>query len=145
MPRNVYSEIYLHITWRTKDNMPMIDGAIENELFKFIKNRCIETPGVYFFTIGGTADHVHLCVSVPPTLLISDWIGELKGASAHHVNHHVQDKALQWQAGYGVVSFGKNNLQFVKEYIEHQKEHHGGGKVHDRLERIEAVEAAGDG
>lgn len=141
MPRNVYAEIYLHITWRTKDSIPMIDGAVESELFKFIKKRCIETEGVYFHSIGGIADHVHLCVSIPPTLLISDWIGELKGASAHHVNHHVKEKGLQWQAGYGVVSFGKNNLEFVKEYIEHQKEHHAAKKIHDRLERIETSES----
>jgi putative transposase len=79
-----------------------------------------------------------LAVSLPPTVLISDWIGELKGASSHYINHQVRDKALQWQAGYGVVSFGKNNLDFVKKYLENQKEHHAKGKIHDRLERIEA-------
>lgn len=137
MSRNIYSEIYLHIVWRTKDSMPLITDNIENELYTFIKNRCTDTPGAFIYGIGGTPDHVHVCVAVPPTLLISNWIGEMKGASSHHINKKFQKKLIQWQTGYGVVSFGKNNLDFLKEYIKGQKEHHSSGKTHDRLERIE--------
>lgn len=44
--------------------------------------------------------HVHLAVSVPPALTISEWIGELKGASAHYVNHEVaRRRVLEWQSG----------------------------------------------
>ena len=46
MSRNVYSEIFLHIVWRTKDSMPLIAENIENELYAFIRNRCSDTPGV---------------------------------------------------------------------------------------------------
>ena len=118
----------------------MIKNEIETSLYNYIKHRCASTQGVYCHAIGGTRDHIHLCVSVPPTLLIADWVGELKGASSHHINHNVRPKSLQWQAGYGVVSFGKNNLRFVKEYIENQKAHHSSGKTHDRLEIIESPE-----
>jgi len=138
MPRNVYSEIFLHIVWRTKDSLPLLSELIENEVHKFIKHRCAETPGVFCHAVNGTKDHLHLCVSVPPTLLIADWIGELKGASSHYINQKISAKSLQWQAGYGVVSFGKNNLSFVKEYIKNQKVHHAEGKTYERLERIEA-------
>ena len=137
MPKNVYSEIFLHVVWRTKESLPMIASVIEKELYKYLRGRCAKTPGVFCHALGGTADHVHACISIPPNLLISDFIGELKGASSHHINHKVQPKSLQWQTGYGVVSFGKNNLDFVNEYIEGQKEHHSPGNTHDRLERIE--------
>lgn len=140
MPGKVYSEIYLHIVWRTKDSFPMITDEIQPRLYKYIKHRCAQTKGVFCHAIGGTADHIHLCVFVPPSLLISDWIGEIKGGSSHFINHEVRPKSLQWQAGYGVVSFGKNNLDFVKEYIQGQKEHHSSGKTHDRLERIAALD-----
>ena len=42
-----------------------------------------------------------------------------------------------WQRGYGVVSFGKNNLTWVLDYIADQKEHHARGTIYDRLERTE--------
>ena len=66
------------------------------------------------------------------------WIGELKGGTAHDVNQQVgkRQKVLQWQAGYGIVSFGTNDLEWVVEYIRNQREHHARGTVHDRLERI---------
>lgn len=49
---------------------------------------------------------------------------------------------LQWQAGYGVVSFGTKDLEWVKAYVRNQKEHHARGTVQERLERILSDESA---
>jgi putative transposase len=51
-----------------------------------------------------------------------------------------RQKVLQWQAGYGVVSFGTGDLEWVRRYISNQREHHRRGSVHDRLERITQYE-----
>ena len=84
----------------------------------------------------GTETHVHIAVTIPPTLLISDWIGKLKGASSHYVNHELANrKVLDWQTGYGVVSFGTKDLEWVVNYIRDQKEHHEKGTTVERLER----------
>jgi hypothetical protein len=48
---------------------------------------------------------------------------------------------LEWQTGYGVVSFGMRDLDWVVEYVRNQREHHARGAVHDRLERITEVES----
>jgi hypothetical protein len=69
-----------------------------------------------------------------------DFIGRLKGASSHEVNQKLGHKALEWQAGYGVVSFGTRDLPWVKDYVRNQRERHARGKVDDRLERITALE-----
>ena len=45
-------------------------------------------------------------------------------------------KALEWQTGYGVVSFGAKDLPWVVAYIQNQREHHARAGTHDRLERI---------
>ena len=37
-------------------------------------------------------------------------------------------KVLEWQRGYGVVSFGKKHLDWVQNYIANQKEHHAAGR-----------------
>ncbi len=141
MPRNVYSEIFLHIVWHTKDSAPMIREAFRDHLYAFLRKRCNNTDGARCYAIGGTTNHVHLAVHVPPTLQIAEWIGKLKGASSHHVNNDLgHAKALQWQTGYGVVSFGKKRLPFVVEYIENQAEHHKSGKTYARLERIASDE-----
>ncbi|MBL8202851.1 MAG: IS200/IS605 family transposase [Blastocatellia bacterium] len=137
MPRNVYAEINLHITWHTKQSFPSLTEQIENRLHHYLQHRALETAGVVFHAIGGTENHVHIAVSVPPTLLISDWVGKLKGASSHYINHEIANrKVLEWQTGYGVVSFGAKDLEWVVSYIRNQKEHHRNGSIYDRLERI---------
>ncbi len=138
MSRNYYAEINLHITWHTKNSSPLLMPTVEPIAHRCLKKRIIETPGAYVHEIGGIENHVHLAVSIPPTLTISEWIGELKGGSSHDVNQEVgkRQKVLQWQAGYGVVSFGTKDLPWVRAYIRNQREHHRRRSIHDRLERI---------
>lgn len=138
MPNNVYSEIHLHITWHTKHGA-VIQPDFEAQLHKFIQAYAERTGGVRGHAVNGVADHVHLAVSVPPTLNISEWLGKLKGASAYHVNHRLINRhTFGWQSGYGVVSFGAKDLPWVVDYIRFQKEHHASGQIHDRLERTES-------
>ncbi|MFI5174890.1 MAG: IS200/IS605 family transposase [Terriglobia bacterium] len=128
------------MVWHTKQNARLLTGKIEGRVYHFIQHRILQSPGIFFHSFGGTEDHVHLVVTVPPTLLISDWIGDLKGASAYYINHEItKRKWLDWQAGYGVVSFGTRDLPWVISYVKNQKEHHGRGSTHERLERAEAL------
>ena len=140
MSRNVYSEINLHITWHTKGNQPVLVDEIERQLHRYLKQRAMQTSGVFIHAIDGVGDHVHLAVSVPTTINISEWIGDLKGASAHFINGEICNrKVLEWQTGYGVVSFGTKDLPWVVAYVQNQKQHHAKGEVHDRLERVERL------
>ncbi|MEN6450986.1 MAG: IS200/IS605 family transposase [Thermoguttaceae bacterium] len=138
MSRNYYSEINLHLTWHTKGSLPLLTPRVEPLVHRYVKQKAVHVPGAFVHEIGGTETHVHVAVSVPPTLLISDFVGQLKGASSHDVNEQLglQGKVLEWQAGYGVVSFGTGDLQWVREYIRNQREHHASGKIFDRLEQI---------
>jgi putative transposase len=144
MSRNFYSEINLHLVWHTKNSVPLLTAEVEALTQRFLKNRIIETPGVFVHEIGGIETHVHLAVTVPPTLLISEFVGQLKGGCAHDVNQAMGGghKVLEWQTGYGVVSFGTRDLPWVAEYIRNQREHHARGTVHDRLERVTQDETA---
>ena len=127
------------MVWHTKDNAPVLVGSIEKHLYGFLRDRARQTPGLYSHDIGGIEDHVHLVVSVPPTLLISDWIGQMKGSSSHYINHRIAKcHLLDWQTGYGVVSFGTADLPWVISYVQNQKQHHAKRTTQDRLERGEA-------
>ena len=138
MPRNVYSEINLHITWHTKNDTAVLIDSVETRTHHYLKHRALQTPGVTVYEVNGTADHVHMAVSVPPTVVISDWIGELKGATSHHINHEICNrKVLAWQDGYGVVSFGTKDLPWVVRSVRDQKAHHANGQTFGRLERTD--------
>jgi putative transposase len=136
MSTRAYSEINLHFVWHVKSSLPTITAEIEPRLFRYIRSYALKSKGLFFHGIGGTETHVHIAVTIPPTLLISEWIGKLKGSSSYYVNHElVNRKVLDWQAGYGVVSFGTRDLEWVLNYIRNQKEHHRKGSSVERLER----------
>ena len=113
----------------------MIGARIEERLYHYLTHKILETPSVYFHAIGGVEDHIHIAVSLPPNILVSDWVGKLKGSSSYYINHEIQPKALEWQRGYGVVTFGTKDLQWVVDYVKNQKAHHRTGDTYDRLEK----------
>ncbi len=135
MARNFYAEINLHIVWHTKESAPLLVPKVEAIVHHYLRGRCINTTGIYIHEIGGIENHVHLAISIPPTITISEFIGQLIGSSSHEANQKLGYKALDWQTGYGVVSFGTGDLEWVKEYIRNQKDRHARGKIVDRLER----------
>ena len=142
MSRNYYAEINLHLVWHTKQSRPLLTPEVEAFVHHYLRGRLINTPGVYVHEIGGIETHVHVVVSVAPTILISQLIGQLKGASSHEANRQLGRgrKVLEWQDGYGVVSFGTKDLEWVRAYVRNQRQHHSEGKTHDRLERVESPE-----
>ena len=131
MSHNYYSEINLNLVWHTKESLPLLTPRVEEFVRRNLRQRIINEPGAFVHEIGGTETHVHIAVSVPPRLLISELVGQLKSALSHQVNEQlgVQGMKLEWQAGYGVVSFGTGDLDWVKEYIRNQPEHHARGQV----------------
>ena len=143
MSRNYYSAINLHLVWHTKTSTPLLTPQVEPLAYRFLKNRIVDTPGAFVHAIGSTETHVHVVVSVPPTLLISEFIGQLKGGSAHDVNQAAGrlQKVLEWQNGYGVVSSRSRDLPWVVKYVRNQREHHARGTVQERLERITQEDA----
>ena len=138
MSRNYYSEINLHVVWHAKLSRPLLTPQVETVTHQYLRQRLINTPGAYVHEVGGTETHVHVVVSIAPTILISELVGQLKGSSSHEVNQKLAlgRKLLEWQGGYGVVSFGTKDLEWVKEYVRNQRQHHAQGTVSERLERI---------
>ncbi len=136
MSRDFYSEINLHIVWHTKQSLPLLTPAIEAFVHHQVKHRLLAEEGIVVHAIGGIENHVHVAIAIPPTILISELIGRIKGVSAYEVNRQfgVTEKVLEWQRGYGVVSFGTRNLPWVTAYVEKQRERHARGKLQERLE-----------
>jgi len=72
MPRNIYSELHIHITWHTKENGALIEPDLEAPLYEFLRDYARQARGVVVHASGGIDDHVHVAVTVPPTLLLSE-------------------------------------------------------------------------
>ncbi|MFQ5502756.1 MAG: IS200/IS605 family transposase [Phycisphaerae bacterium] len=134
MSSQVYHEIFLDLNWHTKCDAPILKGEVESQTHEIIRSKYRDLKGVYCHAIGGTDTHVHLAVSIEPFITFSDMVQGLKGFSAYQVKRQIDSKLLQWQRGYGVVSFGKRNLDWVRDYIARQREHHAQDCLIERLE-----------
>jgi putative transposase len=138
MSRNYYSEINLHYTWHTKESSPLITPEVEEMLFAALREKAVKLGGVYIHELGAIPTHVHVALSIEPTIKPSELVGQLKGYSSHEVNRRLGlgRKLLEWQTGYGVVSFGTKDLPWVTGYVRNQKQHHASGEIFERLETI---------
>ncbi len=72
--------------------------------------------------IGGTDNHVHLLIKIPPTDRTADVIRTLKCNSSRWMNEI--GHGFAWQDGYAAISVSPSQIPTVVHYIEHQSEHH---------------------
>ena len=75
--------------------------------------------------INGMEEHVHLLVSLPPTISVSDALRFIKANSCKWVHAKwPQRSTFAWQLGYGAFSVSKSKVPEVVDYIRNQEEHH---------------------
>jgi putative transposase len=72
-------------------------------------------------------DHVHLCVSIPPKLSVSSFMGYLKGKSALMIFDKYPSMGSKWDRsfwarGYYVSTVGDIDKESVETYIIAQQE-----------------------
>ncbi len=117
-------KILVHIVFSTKKRDNLIAPDIENELFRYIHG-IIENNGSKLIIANGTANHVHLLVSLPKKIDIPDLIGDIKRDSSSWIKKQdVNFRDFYWQKGYGAFSIGQSQVPMVVNYIKNQKEHH---------------------
>ncbi len=127
--------LYYHLIWATKERQPLIIPELETQLYGYIIGKA-DKLGSIIHAIGGIENHIHLVASIPPRLSISDFVQNIKGSSAHYLNHLPSSTdVFSWQRGYGIFSLGSKQLEQAVTYVENQKEHHFNGTMISSLER----------
>jgi REP element-mobilizing transposase RayT len=130
-----YWRLFYHFVWGVKNREPLIKSEWEESLQNVMVAKAMELDALVH-AIGGVDDHVHLVGSVPPKIALSKFIGQVKGNSAHWVNHELKlGYHFAWQAEYGAISFGGRQLQMVVRYVKNQRQHHTEGTTIPGLER----------
>jgi REP element-mobilizing transposase RayT len=122
MPQSLV-KILVHIVFSTKNRMAIITPEIEPGLFGYIHG-IVKNHDARLITANGTADHVHLLVSLGRND-VAELIGDIKRSSSTWIKK--QDRRFSqfyWQKGYGVFSIGRSQVAAVSKYIADQKEHH---------------------
>ena len=127
--------LFYHVSWGTKNRLDLINHAWEKDLYGYIWGKATALECIPH-AIGGTSDHIHVVISIPPKLPVATLIGQLKGASSHHINKKYASGSFMWQTEYGVFSFSEKALTAIVDYVNHQKEHHADNKLKVEMETI---------
>ena len=84
-----------------------------------------DQKGVEIIEANACKDHIHMLVSIPPKLSVSQFMGYLKGKSSlmifdRHANLKYKYGNRQfWCKGYYIDTVGRNK-KVIKEYIKNQ-------------------------
>jgi len=137
---HAFHQLYYHFAWATHSRAPLIDRAWRPELLSIL-NEEAKTRGGWPIRHNAMPDHVHLLVRLPPSVCVSDFIGQVKGAASFRVNRDIRPKSkVAWQEGYSVLTLRRDELEKVSRYIDNQEEHHRAGRLSVLLEKTEGDE-----
>jgi putative transposase len=122
-------DLKYHIIWCTKYRYRVLTGEVAHRTREIIREICAAN---YVDILSGSmsTDHIHILVSVPPSLSISKLMQYIKGKSGRklfqefaHLKKRYWGQHI-WARGYFAVSVGNLNDKQVQEYIENQELHH---------------------
>lgn len=117
-----FASLLTHVIFSTKNHEPAIAAEFQAELWAYLGGIVRNLDGKAL-AINGTADHIHLLVSLPPTLCVADAIRVVKANSSKWA-HEKLHASFGWQNGYGAFSVSLSAASEVIEYIRRQEEHH---------------------
>ena len=113
-----------HIVFAPKYRRKVFFGEKRAEIGKILRMLC-EWKKVEIVEAEVCKDHVHMLVKIPPKVVVSSFMGYLKGKSSLMIYEKYPELKYKyrnrefWCRGYYVDTTGKNTKK-IAEYIKHQ-------------------------
>jgi len=121
---NTFSQIYLQFIFAVQGRHSLIQKKYKEDLHKYI-TALVQARKTKMLAIHCMPDHTHLFVGFKPSVLISDFVKEIKVKSNEFIKAKKWVKGnFSWQDGYGVFSYGHSQIDSVCKYILNQEAHH---------------------
>jgi putative transposase len=114
-----------HVVWVPKYRKKALFGQLRKGVGTIIRELCTRS-GVELVEGHALADHVHLCLSIPPKYRVANTVGFLKGKSAIRIHREYLGKDRNfsgfhfWARGYCVSTIGLDE-KVIREYIRNQE------------------------
>jgi REP element-mobilizing transposase RayT len=119
-----FVKIWVHTVWGTKNREPVLEKSTRDKVLQHISENAI-TKGIYIDCINGYTDHLHSLMTLNADLTVAKQMQLIKGESSFWINKNKLVKGhFEWADEYFAVSVSEDKLQFVRDYINTQEEHH---------------------
>jgi long-chain acyl-CoA synthetase len=117
-----HSDLRVHLIWLSKDHKSLIRREVGEKLKPMIKELCHQM-NVHILSGNVARDHVHLFISYPPELSVSEIVSKLKRTTSAKIFHslpQVQEEAMGknlWDQGYLAVTSGTMANDLIERYV----------------------------
>jgi len=118
-------DLKYHLVWITKYRKPILVGDIATRARELIREIC-KSQDVEIIKGHISRDHVHIFVSVPPHISVSQLVQWLKGKTSRKMMMEYKSLSRMfwgrhmWARGYFVASSGNVTDEVIIQYIEQQ-------------------------
>ena len=117
-------ECKYHVVFIPKYRRKVLYGKLRQQIGGILRELCRQ-KGVELLEGHLMADHVHMCVSIPPKYSVAHTIGFLKGKSAVRIHRQLlRERRMTglhfWATGYSVSTVGMDETR-IRRYIREQE------------------------
>lgn len=129
----------VHVVFATAERRPSFRADVRERLHAYLGGISRENR-IVCLAVGGTADHVHLLLSLPQTVSVAKAVQVLKSGSSKWIHENFAgSRKFEWQEGYGAFSIGVSQKETTLRYIQTQADHHKRISFADELKKFLAV------
>lgn len=114
----------IHVVWSTKNLEYLIPHTTLDPLYGYL-SKIIKSNDAKLYTAGGTQDHIHCLIALPPTLSLSTLMNLLKSNSSRWIKNQLNvDPKFTWQDGYTAFTVQYDRIESVCKYIRDDATRH---------------------
>ena len=120
-------ELKVHLIWVTKYRYDVLKGNVAQRIREIIRQGC-EAHDIQIIKGRISKDHIHLYISYPPKLSVSEIMRRLKGQSSRKIQQEFPYLKQRywgqhfWTVGYGAFSSGHVTDEMIKAYLDQHDE-----------------------
>lgn len=119
--------LQIHLVWITKYRFKVLKGEIAERAKVLIRRICEEEKTEILSGVV-SPDHIHILLSIDPSISVSNLVRLLKGKTSHQLQMQFESLRKRywgqhlWARGYFAVSVGNITDEMVTQYLEHHFE-----------------------
>ena len=123
--KSAHTRLYhrFHVVWATKYRYKDLQGLMRDRIREIIMQTCAEL-GVHIVKGVLVRDHIHMFLSIPPKLPLSDVMQRIKGRSSRRIQMEFPELRKRywgrrfWARGYFSTTSGNVTDDIIKQYLE---------------------------
>ncbi len=121
-------DLKVHLVWITKYRYKVLTKQVGVRIRDIIRQTC-ELNDIEIIQGRVSKNHIHLYISYPPKLSVSEIVKRLKGRSSKKIQEEFPQLGRKywgkhfWGIGYAAFSSGHVTDEMIREYLKHHDKH----------------------